>query len=150
MLPLHHSREITLRLDKQHCIRLFPTLQLILFNCIVLHPVSARSGSTIDGDASSVATVQRPDRSQVSAILSKNLRPERALLSAERCALFGPPRSANSPRSLSGYRCLYERQGTSRRFLQVNYPRLAVCVSETVIGRRRNSAYGSSPRSRSS
>ncbi len=63
---------------------------------------------------------------------------------------FSAPRSTNSPRSLSGYRCLCERQGASRRFLQVNYPRLAVCVSETVTGRERNSAYGSRPRSRSS
>ena len=44
MLPLHHSRENTLRLDKQQSIRLFPTLQLNLFDCIVLHSISPRSG----------------------------------------------------------------------------------------------------------
>ena len=44
VLPLHHSRENTLRLVKQQCIWLFPALQLNLFDCIVLHSISPRSG----------------------------------------------------------------------------------------------------------
>ena len=44
VLPLHHSREKYKIEHCRQCIRLFAALQLILFNCIDLHPLSPQSG----------------------------------------------------------------------------------------------------------
>ena len=66
----------TLRLDKQQYIRLFPTLQLNLFNCIDLHSLSHRSGhkwSRIVLGSRTQSLPPPPATCQSSAVRSSNL-----------------------------------------------------------------------------
>ena len=75
VLPLHHSREITIRLENSQYIRLFPTLQLNLFNCFDLHSLSSRSGNKWQRIVlgSRTQSLPPPATCQSSAVRSSNL-----------------------------------------------------------------------------